>query len=40
MNINGFICKLVSDKWELLDSERDMADTGDEYFVHESFDNK
>ena len=30
------ICKSVSDKWELLDSARDMADIGDEYFALES----
>ena len=30
----------MSDKWELFHSERDMADIGDEYFAHESFDNK
>ena len=40
MNINGSICKSVSDKWELFDSERDMADIGDEYFALESLDNK
>ena len=40
MNINGSICKLVSGKWELLDSDRDMADIGDEYFALESLDNK
>ena len=39
MNINGSICKSVSDKWELFDSERDMADIGDEYFALESLDN-
>ena len=36
MNINGYICKSVSDKWELFDSERNIADTGDEYFALES----
>ena len=40
MNINGSICKSVSDKWEIFDSERDMADIGDEYFALESLDNK
>ena len=40
MNINGSICKSVSDKWELFDSERDMANFGDENFVLESLDNK
>ena len=40
MNINGSICKSVSDKWELFDSERDMADIGDEYFTLERLDNK
>ena len=40
MNINGSICKSVSDKWEFFDSERDMADIGDEYFALESLDNK
>ena len=39
MNINGSICKPVSDKSELFDSERDMADIGDEYFALESLDN-
>ena len=38
MNINGSIklCESVSDKWELFDSERDMADIRDEYFALES----
>ena len=36
MNINGSICKPVSDKSELFDSERDMTDIGDEYFSLES----
>ena len=40
MNINGSICKSVSEKWELFDSERDMADIGDENFAFESLDNK
>ena len=40
MNINGSICKSESGKWELLDSERDMADIWDEYFALESLDNK
>ena len=33
------ICKSLSDKRELFDSERDMADIGDEYFALESLDN-
>ena len=42
MNINGSICKSVSEKWELLvfDFERDMAGIGYEYFALESLDNK
>ena len=40
MNINGSICKSVSDKWKLINSERGMADIGDEYFALESLDNK
>ena len=40
MNINWSICKSVSDKWVLFDSEGDMADIGDEYFAIESLDNK
>ena len=40
MNINGSICKSVSGKWELFDSERDMADIGGEYFALESVDDK
>ena len=40
MNINGSICKSVSDKSKLLDSERDMTDILDEYFALESLDNK
>ena len=40
MNVNGSICKSVSDKRELFDSERDMTDIGDEYFALESLDNK
>ena len=41
-----FVCLLTkasayrSDKWELFDSERDMADIGDEYFALENLDNK
>ena len=34
------ICKSLSDKWELFDSELDMADIRDEYFALESVDNK
>ena len=40
MNINGSICKSVSDKWELFDSERHMSDIGDEYVALRSLDNK
>ena len=40
MNINGSISKSVSDKWELFDSERDMAVIEYEYFALESLDNK
>ena len=40
MNVNGSICKSVSDKRELFDSEGDMTDIGDEYFALESLDNK
>ena len=40
MNINGSICKSVSDKWELFDSEKDLADIRDECFTLESLDNK
>ena len=40
MNINGSVCKSVSDKWELFDSERDMADIGVEYVALESLYNK
>ena len=40
MNVNGSICKSVSGKRELFDSERDMTDIGDEYFALESLDNK
>ena len=36
MNMIGSVCKSVSDKWELFDSERDMADIGVEYFTLES----
>ena len=35
MNINGSICKSVSNNWELFDYERDMTDIGDEYFAIE-----
>ena len=40
MNINWSICKSVSDKWGLFDSDRDIAHIGDEYFTLESLDNK
>ena len=40
MNINGSVCKSVSDKLKLFDSERDMADIGVEYFALESLYNK
>ena len=40
MNINESICKSVSDKWELFDSERDITDIRDEYFALESLDNQ
>ena len=40
MNVNGSICKSVSDKRELFDSERDMTDIGDKHFALESLDNK
>ena len=40
MNINGSICKSVSDKWELFDFERDMADIGDDFFAIKSLNNK
>ena len=40
MNINGSVYKSVSDRWELFDSERDMADIGNKYFAFESLENK
>ena len=40
MNMIGSVCKSVSDKWELFDSEGDMADIGVEYFALEILYNK
>ena len=39
MNINESICKSVSAKGELFDSDRDMADIGIKYLALESLDN-